>query len=363
MRSRDLNTLSAREADARYLARSGRILVEIRKTHSMRDVRDAFLALAYLLHLEPARSLAVCVLVESRLSQGRLQEELERFRAVIHTALADRIHFLVKKGAASGEASAFHGSLKDAPEAFLKWLDDRVAHEQPRGHVPQLPPRHAVLATLAHLRVGNQPPVTVKHLQLICGVSYPTAAAMLKALEAKGWLEESDERGVRLRPLTAGEWLELARDHAKVRQAHFFTDPTGQGSPEQMVKRLARLQAVHQLPPSVRLGGVIGAAGHFPALDITAAPRLDLSVDADPAGVAEMLDAALVPKSHPEQRIALAVHVTLDRSAAADAAAESTPPWAGPLECLADLIEMGFTREAAELAHHMELTNRDGGPA
>ena len=362
MMSGNLKTTAPYEADGRWEGPTGTILVEVKRTNSMRDVRDALLALAYLVRREPPTSKAVCVLVDSRLSYGRLQDELHQLREVVHPAIADRIHFLVDKSAASRNVVTISGSLENASSDFYTWLEELVATERLRGHTPQLPPRQIVVAALAQLRLWNQPPVTVKQLQETCGVSYPTVATVLKDLAEKGWLEDSGERGVRLRHLTIGEWMELARDHAKQRKVHLFTDPTGQNSPDQMVKRLARLQGANKLPRSVRIGGVLGASRHFPELDITAAPRLDLSVDAGPVQVAEMLDAGLRPKTRPEQRIALAVHVTRGPWVITGAGAKGQGQWAGELECLADLIEMGFTREASELAHHMELTNKEGRP-
>jgi DNA-binding MarR family transcriptional regulator len=109
-------------------------------------------------------------------------------------------------------------------------------------------PRQLVIAALAQLHLWNQPPVTVKHLQERCGVSYPTVAAVLKGLADKGWLEDSGERGVRLRHLTLSEWMDLAREHASQRKAYFFTDPTGQSLSDQLVKRLERLKKAGKLP-------------------------------------------------------------------------------------------------------------------
>ena len=360
--SSDLSTTTGYEVDGRWEGPAGPILVEVKRTNSMRDVRGALVTLAYLVRGEPSTSRAVCVLVDSRLSHGRLQDELHRLRGVLHPEIADRIHFLLDKGAPSHNAVAFSGSLEDVSNDFYTWLGELIAAERLRGHTPQLPSRQIVVAALAQLRLWNQPPVTVKHLQETCGVSYPTVAAALKELTDKGWLEDSGERGVRLRHLTIGEWIELARDHARQRKVHLFTDPTGQSSPEQMVKRLARLQGASKLPRSVRIGGVLGASRHFPELDITAAPRLDLSVNADPGHVAEMLDAGLRPRTRAEQRIALAVHVVRDPWVITNAGSTTQGQWAGELECLADLIEMGFTREASELAHHMELTNKESRP-
>lgn len=350
------------DVDGRWESPSGPILVDVKRTNSMRDVRGALLALAYRVRSEASTSRAVCVLVDTRLSQGRLQEELQRLRGVLHPEIADSVHFLVGKGVRGHDRVMFSGSFDNVSNDFRAWLEALVTTERLHSHTPQLPARQVVVATLAQLRLWNQPPVTLKHLQQTCGVSYPTVATVLKELTDKGWLENSDERGVRLRHLTVGEWMELARDHAKQRKVHLFIDPTGQSSPEQLAKRLARLQSANKLPRSVRIGGVLGAARHFPALDITAAPQLNLTVEADPIRVAEMLDAGLRPKTRAEQRIALAVHVARDPWVITDKGTTTQGTWAGELECLADLIEMGFVREASEMAHHMELTNKNGDP-
>jgi len=364
--SRDLGTAAHDEVDARWQAQCGAVLVEFKRTHSMRDVRHALLTLAYLIRHEPPSTTAVCVLVDSRLSDSRLRDELKQLRQVIHPEIASRVHYLVDKGHIAKDRGrntvAFSGSLTDAPADFYPWLEAQVAAERVRGHGPQMPPRQGVIAALAQLRLRNLAPVTIKRLQDTCGVSYPTVAAVLKELTQRGWLEDTGERGVRLRPLTVGEWMELARDHARLRKAQLFTDPTGHSAPEQMARRLARLQGSNKLPLSVRVGGVLGATGHFPALDITAAPRLDISVDADPARVAALLDAGLQPKTRPEQRVALAVHVTREPFGD-EQGPESAPPLASELECLADLIEMGYTREASEMARHMESTNKAWRPA
>lgn len=322
--------------DHRWVGPSGPILVEITRTSSVRDVRSALLALAYRVQADPTIREAVCVIVDSRLSAARLQEELDRLRSVLRPQIGERIHWLTDPGAAGHR-----------PEAFRAWLAERIATERARGKAPSLPPRQIVIAALAQLRLRDEPPVTVKRLQEMSGASYPTVAAVLKELTDKGWLEESHERGVRLRPLTAREWMDLAREHARLRTVQWFTDPTGLASPDQLAKRLAHLQESGELLRSIRIGGVLGAAQHFPALDITAAARLDVSTDADAAHLASMLDAGLRPKTRPEQRVVLAVHASREP--------RPQPParWAGELECLADLIEMGYTREAAEMAEQM----------
>lgn len=348
------------KADGCWKGPNGHIHVEVKKTNSVRDVRGALLTLAYLIGQDPSKNLAVCVVVETRLSSGRLKEELVRFRQVIHPAIADRTHFLIGKGdAQEHHVNAFSGSMENAPAGFYDWLEKLVAKERQDVYAHQLPPRQIVVAALAQLRLWNASPVTVKYLQETCRVSYPTVAAVLKELAGLGWLEDSSERGVRLRYLISGEWMELAREHARQRKVLFFTDPTGQSTPEQMVKRLARLQDTGKLPQAVRIGGVIGAAKHFPALDITAAPRLDLCVDRDPSRIATILDAGLVHKGKPDQHIALAVHVASPPLDISRRESKSQGPWASKFDCLADLVEMGYTREASEMAHHIATTNKE----
>lgn len=347
-------------ADGCWKGSNGHIHVEVKKTNSVRDVRGALLTLAYIIGQEASKNQAVCVVVDTRLSSGRLKEELVRFRQVIHPAIANRIHFLVGKGDAQEHSvNAYSGSMKNAPAGFYNWLGELVAKELRGVYAHHLPPRQIVVAALAQLRLWNASPVTVKYLQETCRVSYPTVAAVLKELADLGWLEDSGERGVRLRYLTSGEWMELAREHARQRKVHLFTDPTGQKTPEKMVKRLARLQETDKLPQTVRIGGVIGAAKHFPELDITAAPRLDLCVDRDPSHIASILDAGLLCKAKPDQRIAMAVHVTSFPLGTSRWESNSQGPWASELECLADLIEMGYTREASEMALHIAATNME----
>lgn len=348
------------EADGCWQGPNGLIYVEVKRTNSVRDVRGALLSLAYLIGQEPSGNQAVCAVVETRLSYGRLEAELVKFRQVIHPAIANRIHFLIGKGGAQKhKLNAFSGSIEDVPTEFFEWLAELVDIERLNVRSHQLPSRQIVVAALAQLRLWNAPPVTVKHLQETCRVSYPTVAAVLKEFADLGWLEDAGDRGFRLRYLTSGEWMELAREHARQRKVLYFTDPTGLSSPEQMVRRLTRLREGNKLPHSVRVGGVIGATNYFSELDITAAPRLDLSVDGDPALIAAILDAGLIRKAKPDQRIALAVHVTSSPWAPSDWEAKLQGPWASELECLSDLLEMGYAREASEMARHIEMSNKN----
>jgi len=339
----------------------GVIHVEVEKTHSVRDIRGTLLTLAQIIGPLLPNHQAVCVVTGTRLTVGRLNEELMQFRQVIRPALANRVHFLIGSDDGHGHRTlTFSGSMEEVPVGFLEWLQELIAHNPQIVDVPPLSPRQMVVAGLAQLRLQNASPVTVKFLQEKCRASYPTVAAVLKVLANQGLLENTGARGVRLRYLTSGEWMDLARDHARQRKVHLFTDPTGHSSPSRMVNRLVQLQASAKLAQTVRVGGVMGAAQHFPELDITAALRLDLCVDRAPSRIAAILDAGLIPKTKPGQRVAVAVHVTGFPSVDACVDSPQQGPWASELDCLADLLEMGYEREASEMAQHIESSNKVG---
>lgn len=346
------------QIDGRWEGPDGHILVEVKKTNSARDVRDALLELAYHLKDEPSPNIAVCVIVDTRLSYKRLNAELERFREVIHPGIANRVHFLLFIDEVQQISSTEIKGSMEVPGAFSIWLDRLVANEQQKGATAQVPSRQIVVSALAQLRLWNASPVTVKYLQEICRTSYPTVATVLKELTDKGWLEETEERGVRLRRLSSGEWMELAREHAGRRKVHLFTDPTGHTSPSQMMRRLTQLRNTNTLPQSVRIGGVVGATQYFPELDITAPARLDLCVASDPKSVARMLDAGLLRKTMAGQSIALAVHETPALWESTEWASKVEEPWADVLDCLADLVEMGYVREANEWAQDIERRSK-----
>lgn len=338
------------EGDSRWEGPGGPVLVEVKKTNSARDVRDALLTLVYALSREAPDAHAVCALTGTRLSYNRMISELNLFRRMVHPDYADRVHLLMQ--APSGD---FVGPTQDLPKPFLIYLSELLTRETQASHRPLLPARQAVVATLVAHRLwdADAAPLTVKRIQQLCQVSYPTVAAALQELDAKGLLEATSERGVRLRRLTADELLQLAHDHAAKRKVVLFTDPSRLATPAGLAKRLFRLQTEGKVSPHVRVGGVLGASHHFPHLDVTGAARLDLSVDRLDPDLVKRLDAGLMEQTDKRDKPLLAVHLTFDPWVIEGKGAENEGRWASEFECLADLIEMGLSREAAEMANAM----------
>ena len=128
--SRNLNSLIlVPEIDGRWHGPDSDVLVEVKKTSSTRDVRSAFLALAYALSSEPEHAIALLVMVQTRLSLARLREELELFRRVAHPALAARINYLVVSSTSAQQRPKVKGSLELISEDFQIWLHDLVDRE------------------------------------------------------------------------------------------------------------------------------------------------------------------------------------------------------------------------------------------
>jgi len=125
------------------------------------------------------------------------------------------------------------------------------------------------------------------------------------------------------------------------------------------------------LPMAV--SGVLGAKRLYPGLDITSAMRLDLCVfDADD-GFVRQLDPGLVRTEDPLAKAALVLHFTRDVrppplrrnseeanfvESGADEPVFRIEP-ASVVDCFADLLEMGYAREAREFA--LAMTSRGGG--
>lgn len=344
------------DLDGRWDGTGGPILVEVKKTSSMRDVRDMVLMMLQALDEEPRKVQAVGVLTETRLSKTRVLDELQAIRSLVRPDLRDRVHCLLH-----AQDGTFTGSMEHENSEFYSWLQELIASEmRSAGHgsggaKDVFPARHAVVATLvAHRLWAHDPtPMRIGALQRIAGVSYPTVAAALQDLREKRLLEEVGT-AVRLRMPEQRELMQIAREHAAVRASEYFVDPTGMETPQRLQKLWLNRQLAGAMSEGVRIGGVAGAAHHFEFLDISAPPRLDFAVQGNNSSFVRRLNAGLVPRTNPTQKVLLAVHHTWDPFFIESLNAGSMGArYATPLECLADLIELGYTREAEEMAHHM----------
>jgi hypothetical protein len=104
----------------------------------------------------------------------------------------------------------------------------------------------------------------------------------------------------------------------------------------------------------VAVGGVLGATHHYPAIDITGAPRLDILIHgthhADLSFI-EQLDPGLERNDSPEGNAHVVVHFTNRRESYFEV--QNGEVWADVLDCLVHLWKAGLTHQVEDLITHL----------
>jgi hypothetical protein len=322
-------------------AQWGDWFVEIIASHSLRDVRSRFVEMAYFLEqTENTGARAMCVLVDSKVSANRIDTELNSFRSILRPDLASRLH----------AGRLFRGKLiglNEPDPAFVVWLKDLARHKYEQSSAPGAT-QQKVFAHLVRAWLKGAPPKTTAAIQSVVGASYPTVAAVLKSLQAKGVLARSRDRRVGLRIFPWDEWRRSVVTVTDTRKPARFVDTTGYPrDPEDMVRRLMELGRT-----DVAISGILGAKHYYPDLDITGSLRLDLAMPGNEKSAniefVRKLDPAL---KRTDDANANAVVVVQFLGPGADHAFENDgqATWADPVECLYALHELRLDAQADEM--------------
>lgn len=323
------------------------VLVEIRRTNTARDVRDGLLTLAYAVQSASRPTSGVCVIVDGRLSSRRLEDELERFRSVVRPEISRHI-FLVR--AATQPVDFIDGDLPERSNTFMQALQTAIQEETAISRASRVT-RQQVKAVLVERWLSRQPPVTLAELRRLTGASYQTASAALSELEQLGVTIGERDGPVHMHGLGPIALMKLAEEHALARKLVRYTDPTGEGRmPSALANRLLSLRQ-KGIAGKVAISGVLGATRFFPDLDITAAPRLDVSVYSGDTRFMARLDAGLLAVDDPKRKATVVLHI--QRDCRPDEMVAQEPDLAARLDCLADLEQMGLQTEAREFAHQL----------
>jgi hypothetical protein len=113
----------------------------------------------------------------------------------------------------------------------------------------------------------------------------------------------------------------------------------------------------------IGVGGVLGAAMHYPDLDLTGAPQLDLCLFGGDDDFLRELDAGLLPSVGTDRKPVLVIHCTWDmrrerpgdtnsgsRSPLYEAHPDAPSGAASMVDYFTDLLEMGYQAEARDFA-------------
>jgi DNA-binding transcriptional ArsR family regulator len=323
------------------------VLVEIRRTHTARDVREGLLALAYAVQSTPRPSMGLCVILDSRLSWKRLAEELGRFRSVARPEIAQRI-FLVR--AETQREFPIDGELPEHSDRFMRALRAAIQDETAATSATRVT-RQQVKAVLVERWLSKLAPMTLAELRRSTGSSYQTASAALSELERLDVVTGERDGPVRLHGLRPFALMKLAEEHALARKLVRYTDPTGDGRmPSALADRLLSLRQ-KGVAVNTAISGVLGATRYFRELDITDAPRLDVSVYDGDVRFVSKLDAGLVVVDDPKRKATVVLH--LQRDCRPQEVVAQEPDLAARLDCLADLEQMGLQAEARDFAHQL----------
>lgn len=323
------------------------VLAEIRRTNTARDVRDGLLTLAYAVDSAAKPANGLCVVVDSRLSVPRLEAELDRFRSLVRPEVANRIHLVAAK---TGQIILpLTGEHPSFPQPFMRELYNAVQGAGAGKTSPRIT-RQQVKAVLVERALVGLPPMTLAELRRQTRASHQTAsAALAELLQLNVVASERDGPiNVWLQPRVL---LKLADEHAVARQELRYADPSGLARmPSAMADRLLSLRS-KGVAENVAISGVLGAVRFSPNLNITASPRLDLSVYDGDLQFLPKLDAGLVDADAAKRKPLLVLHLQRDCRPAESIA--RAPELAARLDCLADLERLGLQAEAEEFAQEL----------
>ena len=197
----------------------------------------------------------------------------------------------------------------------------------------------------------------VKDIQEAVGASHPTVASGLDQLKKQGVLHRLSDRSVELNGFPRDEWPRWLLGTVQARKIARYVDPSRHArGPHEMAARLPNaMKATKATKLRVAVSGVVGALQHFPDLDITSPPRLDLCIATEPGredlAFVHKLDAGLVRDDDAPYPV-LAVHLLPLRSDKQFVEVDGRL-CADPLECLVAMYDMKLYEPAADMLEEL----------
>jgi len=311
-----------------------------------RDLRSQLLDSTYA--LQGNAQVFLTLLFKCGFTPERLAKELAAFRRVVRPALADRVHVV-----AIDHQQEIEEALSSRVDAHqLQALRNRLLEASTGAATASS--QEAVQYLLLRRWLRGLPPIRTADLAVQSGASVPTVLAAIKALADKDVLRTRDRR-VALQGFSPDSWQRWLGKSAESPTARYVDRSGSPRTPEKLARTLATLER-----KDVAIGGVLGALHHYPALDITGAPRLDIVVHGTPhadLSFIEQLDPGLVRDDAAQGHAQVVVHFANRRESHFDI--QKGAVWADVLDCLVHLWKGGLTHQAQDLmAHLTQQANR-----
>ena len=322
-------------------AEIGDSLFEVKtRVDSHRTLNTALVKLAYILGERPGFR-GFLVLVDSAITEPRLNDEWLRATKILRPDVLDRLHLCVVKGGRVQGVPA-------TPDAETQRTIMEVVEKERTATAPRssrsTEPYYDILRILINQWFNQAGPLTSRWLAEAAGCTYPTVASALEKLEK--YLTRHSDRRVELKAFPKDEWSRLVANADKVRQTLRFADHSGQ--PRSIESLVARFERVRT--DDIAIGGVLGARRRYAELDLIGTPRLDFTIHCRTRKLdltfLRQLDPALKPARYDEPA-RLVIHTLRYPHTFFERATDGSV-WADPVECLLDLHEMRLEFQAKE---------------
>ncbi len=329
----------------------GPVMVEVRVgMRTARDLRAMLLNAAYSLVGRDSATV-LCLHFNNGFASRRLKREKEQFRTVVRENLAGRVAVHPLESPAE-----LRDILPGMPSEDMAALEAEVTAAV--AGKPRSSSQEAVVGTLLHRWIKQLPPLSLPDLASAAGASLPTVYSAIKTIEPSS-LQRDDERRVSLAGFSAEawqRWLSISTDRPVIR----FTDHSGTPrSPEKLARQLDKLGR-----SDVAVGGVLGAKHHFPGLDVTAAPYLDLVLHGSPhadLSFIQQLDPGLVRDDASDAHAHVRLHVVNRPYSLFEE--ENGTVWADVLECMVNLWDAQLHHQVEHLIRHVAPDGLQGNIA
>lgn len=332
-------------------------LIEVFPGSSRRDLRLAVLQLVYRLSQEGSRDLrGMVVLVDSRISPETVRTEMQMLRSVLRDDLSHRISIFNGTTALENFVHALDAPPELQTTEFrtylLNLIQQETAPSRPYGSAPG-GGKDAVLEFLILSWLRSDGGLSTADVQRDVGVSYPTAAAVIKDLESSGQIRRGFNRSVELTRFPWTEWRSWLARTVTSRKTVLYQSTAKHLPPAEswMLMRLKKLGR-----DDIAVGGTLGAAKHFPTLDVVGTPRVDLVVLGEPRDMVDedvaRLDPTLERFTGNASQASLAVHF-VGRRKTSHFLRDEDILYADPLTCIVDLYELGLEKQANEMLRHL----------
>lgn len=299
-------------------------------SHGLRNTRDLhtlLLEAAYALQAHPELDGADIALWDCALSKNSVQLEVEQFRAICRPAIARRLRVL------------------DSRVGLPEQSQNPAMGVQPKSALtlPTQASQEAVMATLLHRHVRGLPGLTMEALVEEAGASVPTVYQALRRYANCLAPRNRDDRLIQIQGLSRANWWEWMERNNRLSSVSYVDRSGSPRSATRLAKGLARLQR-----DDLAIGGLMGAMHHFPSLDATAAPFLDILVHGtarSDLSFIEQIDPGLQRSRDPNEPAHVVVHF-VDRPRSLFVR-EDGQNWGALADCIANM-------QRARLAHQVE---------